>query len=164
MKKRCLVDLAALPEEGRAEEGEISGEIFDLPAGDAVSEGPLRYALWIQRFGGELLLTGSLEARFRFECVRTLHPFFQTIRLERAAVSVEIGEEGVVDVTEALREEVLLAFPADPRCEDGDGEEVCRLDSRYLSVDKSAGDGVPTPPRDGRWSVLDRLGPGGETA
>ena len=49
--------------------------------------GHLEYDLWAQRFGSELLLTGSLSAPFEFTCVRTLHPFIQTIRLEAAAIS-----------------------------------------------------------------------------
>jgi uncharacterized metal-binding protein YceD (DUF177 family) len=134
--------------------------IFDLPEGDARPVGPLAYDLWVQRFGSELLLTGSLSASFEFTCVRTLHPFVQTIRLENAAVSIEIGNEGEIDAAESLREEVLIHFPVDPRCEEGDVPQKCEIDSRYLSVDKPAGDALPTPPRaggDDRWSALDIL-------
>lgn len=160
MKQHLRMDPAALPEDGKAFSGELAAEIFDLPEGDARPTGPLAYELWVRRFGSELLLTGSLSAPFEFTCVRTLHPFVQTIRLEDAAISVEITGEGEIDVTEALREEVLLHFPVDPRCEEGDVPQKCEIDPRYLSVDKAAGDGLPTPPReveDGRWSALDTL-------
>lgn len=160
MKGRLLIDLANLPEEGKAYAGELPKEIFDLPEGDAVPTGPLEYELWAQRFGSELLLTGTLSAPFEFTCVRTLHPFVQTIRVEDAAVSLEIGREGEIDASEGLREEVLINFPIDPRCEEGDVPQKCEIDSRYLSVDKPAEDGLPTPPRagsDDRWSALDHL-------
>ncbi|RPJ34797.1 MAG: hypothetical protein EHM17_05300 [Verrucomicrobiaceae bacterium] len=160
MKARLKIDLAALPEEGKAFCGELPGEIFDLPEGDARPVGPLAYDLWVQRFGSELLLTGTLCAPFEFTCVRTLHPFIQTIRLEGAALSIEIGNEGEVDASEALREEVLIHFPVDPRCEEGDVPQQCEIDPRYLSVDKPAADELPTPPRaggDDRWSALDTL-------
>jgi uncharacterized metal-binding protein YceD (DUF177 family) len=160
MKGRLIIDLAGLPEEGKWVSGELPKEIFDLPEGDAQPVGPLEYELWAQRFGSELLLTGSLSAPFEFTCVRTLHPFVQTIRVEAAAVSIEIEREGEIDATEALREEVLINFPVDPRCEEGDVPQKCEIDSRYLSVDKSAEDGLPTPPRaesDDRWSALDIL-------
>lgn len=155
-----MIDLATLPEEGKAYSGELPAEIFDLPPGDAVPIGPLQYDLWVQRFGSELLMTGTLTAPFEFTCVRTLHPFVQTIRLDGAAVSLEIAHEGEIDATEALREEILIHFPIDPRCEDGDEPMVCEIDPRYLSVDKPAEDGLPTPPRaEGadRWSALDNL-------
>lgn len=160
MNARLEIDLAGLPEEGKAFSGELTGEIFDLPEGDARPVGPLSYDVWAQRFGSELLLTGSLSAPFEFTCVRTLHPFVQTIRLENAAVSIEIGNEGEIDAAEALREEVLIHFPVDPRCEEGDVPQKCEIDSRYLSVDKPLEDGLPTPPRaegDDRWSALDTL-------
>ena len=155
-----MIDLASLPEEGRGFSGELPPEIFDLPEGDARAVGPLEYDVWAQRFGSELLLTGSLVAPFEFTCVRTLHPFIQTIRLEGAAVSIEIVHEGVIDVTEAMREEVLINFPVDPRCEEGDVPQQCEIDSRYLSVDKPTEDELPTPPRAenaDRWSALDNL-------
>lgn len=160
MKGRLLIQLSELPEEGMSVSGELPKEIFDLPEGDAQPVGPLEYNLWVQRFQSELLFTGSLSAPFEFECVRTLHPFVQTIRLEDAAVSIEIGKEGEVDATEALREEILINFPTDPRCEEGDEPQKCEIDPKYLSVDKPGGDALPTPPRaesDDRWSALDDL-------
>jgi uncharacterized protein len=160
MKGTLRIDPAALPEDGKAFTGQLPKTIFDLPEGDAQAVGPLEYALWAQRFGSELLLTGSLSAPFEFTCVRTLHPFIQTIRLEAAAISVEIETEAEIDVTEALREEVLLNFPVDPRCEEGDQPQSCEIDPRYLSVDKLPEDGLTTRPRavgDDRWSALDIL-------
>jgi len=160
MKKRLVIDLAGLPEDGRSFAGELAPEVFDLPAGDARPVGPLAYDLWAQRYGSELLLTGSLVAPFEFTCVRTLHPFIQTIRVIQAAISLEIGQEGDLDATEALREEVLIHFPVDPKCEQGDAPQGCEIDSRYLAVDKAAESGQETRPRaegDDRWSALDAL-------
>jgi uncharacterized protein len=160
MKGRLMIELGSLPEEGKWFGGELPKEVFDLPEGDAQPVGPLEYEVWAQRFGSELLLTGTLSAPFEFTCVRTLHPFVQTIRLEGAAVSIELGNEGEVDATDALREEILIHFPVDPVCEDGDIPQKCEIDPRYLSVDKPSGDALPTPPRvgnDDRWSALDNL-------
>lgn len=160
MKTHLKIDLAALADEGKAISGELPGEVFDLPDGDARAVGPLEYDLRVQRFGSELLLAGSLSAPFEFTCVRTLHPFVQTIRLDDAAISIELGNEGELDVSEALREEILIHFPLDPRCEDGDVPQQCEIDPRYLSVDKPSEDELPTPPRavgDDRWSALDTL-------
>jgi uncharacterized protein len=160
MSKRLTIELGSLPEEGKDYAGELPVEIYDLPEGDAKPTGPLVYDLWVQRFGSELLLTGTVSSPFEFTCVVTLKQFVKTIRLEGAAISVEIDNQGEMDVTDALREEVLINFPIDPRCDEGDIPEPCEVDSRYLSVDKSGGDGLPTPPRagsDDRWSALDIL-------
>lgn len=160
MEKHLLIDLPTLPEEGKAFSGELDGAIFALPEGDAVSVGPLEYDLWVQRFESELLATGSISAPFEFTCVVTLKPFIKTIRLPKAAVSVEIGHSGQVNLGEALREEILIEFPADPRCDEGDVPEPCEIDSRYLAVDKPGGDGLSIAPRsegDDRWSALNDL-------
>jgi hypothetical protein len=160
MATSLIIDLPSLPEEGRAFSGELDGSIFDLPESDARSVGTLAYDLWAQRFESELLLTGSLSAPFEFTCVVTLKPFVKTIRLPQVAVSVETGGASGLDVTEALREEVLIEFPADPRCDEGDVPEPCEIDPRYLAVDKTPENDVSPPPRDGgddRWSALNDL-------
>jgi len=160
MNKRLLIDLANLPEEGKAYAGELPEAVFDLPEDDATPAGTLFYDLWVQRFESELLLTGSISAPFEFTCVVTLKRFIKTITLDGAAISLEIGNQGEVDATEALREEILINFPADPRIDEADVPEPCEVDSQYLSVDKPGEDGLPTPPRaesDDRWSALDSL-------
>ena len=45
MKGRLIIDLANLPEEGKAFAGELPKEIFDLPEDDAQAVGPLEYEL-----------------------------------------------------------------------------------------------------------------------
>ena len=158
--KKLLIDLPTLPEEGKSLEGELSPEIFELPKEDATPVGPLYYNLFVQRFGSELLLTGYLSAPFEFTCVRTLHPFVQTIEIENAAISLEIEDSSQIDATEALREEVLINFPTDPRCEDADEPQECKIDPRYLAVDKPGQDAVETPPHaegDDRWAALDAI-------
>jgi len=160
MSNRLKIELGSLPEDGRAFEGELPPEIFELPEDDAKPVGPLIYDLWVQRFESELLLTGSISAPFEFTCVVTLKQFVQTIHLDGTAISIEIGNQGEIDITDDLREEILINFPADPRCDEGDVPEPCEIDSRYLSVDKSTEDGLPTPPRaesDDLWSALDTL-------
>lgn len=160
MNRKFLIELEHLPEEGTSYCGELPPEIFDLPAGDAAATGPLTYDLHAQRFGSELMLRGRLAAPFQFTCVRTLHPFIRTIRLEDAVISIEITTEGPLDATDALREEILINLPVDPRCDEADDPHHCEIDPRYLSVDKSPHDTLPTSPRaasDDRWSALDGL-------
>ncbi|WP_411827220.1 YceD family protein [Luteolibacter sp. AS25] len=160
MNSSLIIDLPTLPEEGQAFSGELDGSIFDLSENDATSAGPLEYDLWAQRFESELLLTGTVSAPFTFICVVTLRPFLKTIYLESAAIAVEITKSSQMDVTDALREEILLEFPVNPRCDEGDNPEPCEIDSRYLAVDKAADNDLSPPPRnenDDRWSALNDL-------
>lgn len=160
MSNRLVIDLLTLPEDGKQYAGELPPEIFDLPAHDAQPVGPLQYDLEVRRFESELLLTGTLSAPFEFTCVRTLHPFVKTIRVDDAAIAIEIESATEIDATEALREEVLIRFPADPRCDEADIPQSCEIDPRYLAVDNTASDAVESAPRaegDNRWTALDRL-------
>jgi len=160
MKPSLIIDLTTLPEEGMTFSGELDATIFDLPKNDASCIGPIEYDLWAQRFESELLLTGTVSAPFEFTCVITLKKFIKTIYLDSAAISLELGNSSQLDATEALREEVILQFPADPRCDEGDVPEPCEVDSRYLAVDKTAGNDLsPAPHKEGddRWSALNDL-------
>lgn len=154
------IDLAQLPEEGQHFQGELPAEIFDLRESDIVSASPLKYSLFCQRFDSELLLSGQLEATFELTCARSLHPFQQTIFMPAAAVSIELGDEGLIDPTAEIREEILLELPTIPRCEDGDEPGECRIDPKYLAVDKPTEDGVntaPAPEKPNPWAALDAL-------
>jgi len=93
-------------------------------------------------------------------CVRTLTSFKKTIDLPETAIALEIGTRGEIDATEALREEILLNFPAYPRCDEGDEPLQCEINPRYLAVDKATTDDVDHPPAeegDSRWAALDEL-------
>ena len=160
MPERLTIDLFNLPEEGKNFSGELPAEIFDLSEHDQQPVGQLVYDLYVQRFESELLLNGSISAPFELTCVRTVHPFVKTLRVEPANISLEIEQEGVIDATEALREEILLEIPDYPRCDEADEPMHCEIDPRYLAVDKPVGDTVETRPRaagDDRWSALDAL-------
>lgn len=161
MHSRLAIDLALLPEEGGTFSGDLAPDVFDLPPEDqAQAAGPLAYDIYAQRFESELLLTGTLAAPFEFTCVRCLDRFVQTIRLPATAISIEIPATGEIDVTEALREEVLINFPAHPRCASADVPQACEIDPAYLAVDKPQPDTVDNAAPSGgddRWSALDAL-------
>ena len=168
MKEKLEIDLAQLPDEGVAMSGELDPKVFGLSEKDAKPQAGLEYDLYVQRFDDELLLRGYLGAPFEFMCVRTNNLFVQTISLEEVAVAVEVNS-GTVDVTEALREEVLINFPSYPRCDEGDDPMECELDERYLALDKSPEDSVSDAPSDeassttgqndsnDQWSALDGI-------
>lgn len=154
MEEKLEIDLAQLPEEGKAMSGELDPKIFGLPKNDAQPQAGLEYDLYVQRFDDELLLRGYLGCPFEFTCVRSNKLFVQTISLEEAAVSVEVTS-GTVDVTEALREEVLINFPNHPRCDEADEPLECEIDERYLALDKAPEGGVSDAPSDGADSSAD---------
>jgi len=159
MKKKLEIELSHLPEEGKTYSGELDAAVFGLSEGDARPVSGLEYDLFVQRFDDELLLRGFLSAAFEFTCVRTNNLFIQTISLEDVAVAIEVNS-GMMDVSEAIREEVLINFPSYPRCDEGDEPMECNVDERYLALDKLPEDDVKeAPASEGPdiWSALDGL-------
>lgn len=152
------IDLANLPDEGQHFEGELPPEVFDLQESDIISASALKYSLFTQRFDTELLLNGSLQATFELTCMRSLHSFKQTISMPSVAVSIELGNDGIIDPAPQIREEILLELPTNPRCENGDSPANCEIDPKYLAVDKPTDDGVepaPAPEKPNPWGALD---------
>jgi len=159
MDSKLEINTSLLPEEGLTLSGELDGSLFDLSNRDAKPVSSLSYDLSAQCFESELLLQGSLEATFEFQCVVTNRPFLKTISLDNCAIAIEV-HSGVTDATEALREEVLIEFPAHPRCDQADDPTPCIIDERYLAVDKPTDDSVnraSQPVSDDRWGALDGL-------
>ena len=157
MKSSFVIELINLPEEGKSFEGEIDPAIYNLPKHDAQPTGPLYYALHAQRFEDELLVRGFISSPFKFTCSRDNQEFTKTISLEQFGQSFEI-EESNVDITEALREEVLMHFPSYPKCDEADEPHVCKIEEQYLSVDKDPDNSVyeaPESKSDNQWCALD---------
>lgn len=154
------IDLANFPEEGLRLEGELPAEVLAVPHPDTNPASPLRYDLFANLYDTELVLQGELSAKFTLTCVRTLHPFEKTVVIPDVTISLDTGGEEEVDLAEALREEILLQLPDHPVCDLADEPQHCEIDSKYLAVDKTPGNGVKTPPAggpDSRWDVLDTL-------
>jgi uncharacterized metal-binding protein YceD (DUF177 family) len=159
MKKHLNIDLNTLPEEGKTFSGEIDGSIFSLPGETIHATGPMFYELYVQKFDNEVLVRGNLSAPIEFTCVRTLVPFTQTIQVDDCNLCIE-AKESQIDLVEALREELVILFPDYPRCDEGDEQMECNLDSRYLAVDKPPVADVKTPSRDeapNPWDALDAI-------
>ena len=94
--------------------------------------------------------------------MRSLEPFYQTISLPSAAVSIEIGNESLINPAEALREEILLELPTIPSGENGDDPKEYHIDPKYLAVDKPTEDGVnpaPAAKKPNPWAALDAIDP-----
>lgn len=157
------IELVNLPEEGEDFTGEIPAEFYELKDGDTKAASGLQYDVRVQRFEGELLITGAIQTTFELTCMRSLHKYLQTITLPSIAISIEIsesGEDGIIDASDELREEILLELPTNPRCENGDDPGTCEINPKYLAVDNPTGvelDNAPAGDEPSPWAALDSL-------
>ncbi|MEM0896962.1 MAG: hypothetical protein AAGJ79_08745 [Verrucomicrobiota bacterium] len=133
------IDLAAIhptqiPDEGVRIVGEITRDIFELDPKDARPAGPVRYEGHLSLVSDSALFQGAVSADFDVECARCLERFVYRISLEGHALHAELDGAGTIDLTESIREDILLALPAYPRCEEGVSPMVCPAEGKFPST------------------------------
>ena len=137
---RLAVDVTRLDPDGEVLEGELF--CVDVDEEFVHPFGGVRYRLDVRLFGTELLVRGRLEQDFDLVCSRCGEDFDTTIKVEDFTESYEVGEKiQEVDLTEDIRESIILALPSYP---------VCREDCPGI-VQKDE------KPVDDRWNVLNKL-------
>lgn len=139
--------------------GELSAAELDLDTGDEmvrVTE-PLKHDLEAQLLDDSLLVRGALKLTLDCQCVRCLKPFKYGLNLDDWTALLPLkGEESVpvvddsVDLTGPIREDILLAFPAHPVC-----DQACAgLSEKAGSKKKAASPAKTGSPA---WAELDKL-------
>ena len=157
MQERVIIPLEEFPEEGLFVEGEADGALFGIDNTGAQSVGPLSYSLEAQLYETELVLRGSISATFRMRCDRCLREFDYTVDIEELTISCDVRGKVVADVTEDLREEILLELPGYPKCEISGLE--CKINDTIgdfrLDKDPHSGVNSATPSGNSVWDALD---------
>jgi len=153
-----IVDPRAVPPEGLALAGAVSRDVFELAEDDwARPRPPVEYTISVHRSGDLLLVEGSVSCRFQLQCARCLEWFDDLIRLEPYMAEVEIEDESAnTDLTPRIREDILLALPGFPRCEDSVLESRnCPAEEILRRLGEQA---VPPGERnDDVWGALDQI-------
>ncbi len=135
--KGFTIDTREIPEDGRQISGEISAGVFGLGEKDTVRPaGPVRYDCHISRVTGTLLAMGSFEAAFELQCVRCLEWFPFPVKMDHHALEEALENKPIIDLTNTLREDILLALPAYPRCDEGPQARECPAQGRFDKEDE----------------------------
>ncbi len=151
-------DIRNLPVEGKHVAGSLPASFFQLPEKDSVkAESPMTYELDFVRDGKDIIVTGSLKALFSLECGRCLERFQQLVDLAEYESEVPIEKETTMDLTDMVREDILLALPNFPRCEDGNVDlRDCPAEGHFDPTDDPEVNEEPGADR-GVWNALDQL-------
>jgi uncharacterized protein len=115
------VHLRQVPPEGKHIEGEEDAGFLDLDAIAARPAGPVRYSLDVGLSGGGLFATGRVSVAVELRCVACLQPFVFEAVVDPFATQVEIDGRELVDLGPSVREDLLLALPNHPRCDQSSG-------------------------------------------
>lgn len=160
------INLRNFPEEGRAYEGEEPVSILDVADPGYRFEAPVSYDVNAVVAGHSLVVTGRIWTRVGVTCMRCLKQNDRKVDVRDFVAHQEITpEQDFADLTENLREDILLALPQNPLCKK-DCRGLCPvcgqdLNEATCSCAKQAADGnrsgVGVSGTGTPWSALDRI-------
>jgi uncharacterized metal-binding protein YceD (DUF177 family) len=147
------VHLNQIPVEGLHIEGTEGNQILDLHDESIHPVGDVRYAIDVGVSDGGLFATGTVGVDLEMECVACLERFLYPLEIPDFACQVELTGREAVDLTDMVREDILLALPPHPRC-DWNGRRVCQGASLRAKTETAT-----EPLSDPRqaWGALDQL-------
>jgi uncharacterized protein len=100
--------------------------------------------------GSGVFATGRVSVPVEMTCVACLQPFVHEAVADHFATQVEIEGRELVDLTPAVREELLLALPNHPRCDLLSGHSC-----PYHGLEATGGGAPESAPS--AWDQLDKL-------
>ncbi len=149
------IHIKQIPPEGLHIEGEEDRDILELNDPSISPLRPVRYRLHVGLSNGGLFAVGELESDLELECVTCLKRFEYRIRVPNFATQVELTGAELVDLTESVREDILLALPPYPHC-DWNGENAC-AGLRKLEVERKSAIDEEIEMAKNPWLMLDKL-------
>jgi len=159
MASLLMVDPRSVPADGRQLLGSLPPSFFDLPPGDPIQPvGTLEFDLQITRDDDDLLISGSLKVRFILNCVLCLQPLEHEIDWADYQEEIPIKNDQMIDLTESIREDILLTLPSYPRCEDGNvSPRNCSAGLEIPLVSKDSEETPADQDSSGVWQALDHI-------
>jgi uncharacterized metal-binding protein YceD (DUF177 family) len=113
--------------------------------------------------GPDFIVEGSIHARFELECARCGQWFPMDVELENYYSQEPRDGVATLDLTAHIREDILLALPGYPRCEDSNVESrTCpaegkfATESEFTPLEEAE---TEEPQHRDVWDVLDQIQP-----
>jgi uncharacterized protein len=154
MRMGLTVVIRHIPPEGMPLNGQLSADELSLGFEGVTAAGALEYDLCAEVVSKELLVRGSLRLSVQFVCSRCLAPFRADVRSAAYSFNRRVtDEEETIDLTESVREDIIMALPLKPLCSQG-CRGLCPRCGGDLNVQQCS---CPTQSGDMRWGSLDDL-------
>ncbi len=118
------IHLRQIPAKGLHLEDEEECRLPQLDRSEARCAGPLHYSLDAGISEGALWANGELTQPVELQCVRCLERFTFEIKVKDFGVHIELTGQEEIDLTQFMREDLLLNLPAYPHC-DREGGRIC---------------------------------------
>ena len=151
-----IINVARLGEDVERFQGEEPPSILELgEESDIRADKPVVYDLTACLAGGSVVVRGTVKTEISFACVRCAEytPILVCDPSFLRAIEVTGEDNESVDLTDDIRESIILAFPTKPLCNTR-CKGLCAGCGANLNREKCR-----CPPRtaDDRWSTLDGM-------
>ena len=158
------IHLNDLPLDGKFFEGELRTDLFGLSEPDDPRfVPPVTFGLTVSLDGPDVVIEGWIRARFQMHCARCSQWFPMDVDLENYYSQEPRDGAATLDLTAQIREDILLALPGYPRCEDSNVESrTCPAEGQFAAESEFAPlDPAETlePERRDVWGALDKIHP-----
>lgn len=150
-----IIHIPKISEGGSVYEGELPQVVLELDDDRFIRpKGEIRYHLRAEIVSDQVIVQGWLETDLDLLCVACADFFSTNVRVSSflRACTIRPGME-TIDLTDDIREEILLAVPYYPRGE-RDENDVCKQCGR--SASELQGPPLPEPSTD-VWDTLNGL-------
>jgi len=112
-----IIRVSEIPLEGRRYTGEEPPSVLALESeNDIRVDGPLLYDFLAQTAPGELIVRGSISVPVSFRCSKCAEQFQMTVKEPSFLSAREADADQSVDLTDEMREAIILSFPNYPVC------------------------------------------------
>jgi uncharacterized protein len=111
------ISLKSIPPSGQKVRETLPGDCLDIRDELLTEISPISCELETYLSGRTLIVTGALSASARFSCSRCLEEVAAPVSVPRFRTEIEvINPEGTIDLTDAVREDIILALPYKTLC------------------------------------------------
>jgi uncharacterized metal-binding protein YceD (DUF177 family) len=145
------IHLRQVPEGGVHLEGQETGDVLELNDPAIRPLQSVTYSLFVQLEKSNVLVTGQLSLELELECVSCLRRFHYLLSVPDFVYETAVEGRETIDLTAAIREDILLVLPSHPRC-DWDGHSECP----GLRIEKGTSS-ESIPEASNAWDALDEL-------
>ena len=104
-----------IPAEGYQEDAAYEPSLLDLDRHDVHFEQPIEVSSLITKAAEEVVVRARIRGTARLCCARCLEPFHSPLETE-AMLSYHAAPADVLDITDDIRQEIILAYPMIPVC------------------------------------------------
>lgn len=157
MKKYAIkLSISRLEKEKITLDGSFDEGFLDIGNDDIISvKSPVNYNFEAELHASGIVIRGSASVKIGGECGRCLIPVTEEVSTDFTIFIDELGNTDEIDVSGEIREELLLAFPANILCSD-DCKGLCpdcgiNLNKNTCKCSQNAS-AAPSP-----WDKLDEL-------